>query len=158
MTNEAVRVRSAEPEDMSACFTVRRAVFVEEQKVPPDLEMDGLDGSALHVLAERAERVIGTGRLRVTQDGLAKLERICVVKPARGHGVGVLLVRALENAAANQGCAKVVLSSQLAVVHFYERLGFQGEGDVFMEAGIAHRRMSKPLRGSSPPTDGDPAS
>ena len=148
----AVRV-AEEPADREACFAVRKEVFVAEQRVPADLEYDEFDAVALHVLAVREDGVaLGTGRLlfgaaaagRTGGDlSVGSLGRLAVRKEARGLGVGVALVRGIEEAARELGLVAVDLHAQTSASGFYERLGYAGYGDEFWEAGIAHRAMRR---------------
>lgn len=122
---------------------VREQVFVCEQGVPPELELDELDPACRHAMAiDHSGGVIGTGRL--LPDG--HIGRMAVLGGWRGHGVGGRLLEALVAEAARQGFAQVVLNAQLAALGFYERFGFVAEGEVFMEAGIPHRAMRRLLR------------
>ncbi len=122
---------------------VRQAVFVVEQSVPAELEWDGQDEECLHVLAESSNRdVIGTGRLQPS----GKIGRMAVLRPWRGIGVGSALLRALIEAASALGIDEVYLHAQDRAVDFYDRFGFESEGDEFMEAGIPHRLMRRRVR------------
>ncbi|WP_405815736.1 GNAT family N-acetyltransferase [Streptomyces sp. NBC_01390] len=154
MIPSAYVVRVVEdPADREACFAVRKEVFVVEQQVPEDLENDEFDADALHVLAVREDGVaLGTGRLlygeaaagRTGGDpSLGSLGRLAVRKEARGLGVGVALVRGVEEAARGLGLAAVDLHAQTSAAGFYERLGYAGYGDEFYEAGIAHLSMRR---------------
>jgi len=117
---------------------VRRAVFVDEQKVPAEMELDEFDPPSLHALAFDGEgRVLGTGRL--LPDG--HIGRMAVVRQARGTGVGSALLQALMRAARARGDREVVLSAQTHAVPFYERFGFVAEGEPYDDAGIPHRSM-----------------
>ncbi|MGW0612179.1 GNAT family N-acetyltransferase [Streptomyces sp. NPDC002788] len=149
-------VRVAEdPADREACFAVRKEVFVGEQGVPQDLEYDVYDAGAVHVLAVREDGVpLGTGRLlsgdaAVAQTGtdpsVGSLGRLAVVSHARGLGVGVALVRAIEDAARVRGLTAVDLHAQTHALGFYERLGYEAYGQEYLEAGIAHRGMRRSL-------------
>ncbi len=134
----------ADPAELAAVLALREAVFVVEQSVPVDEEIDGLDGAARHVSLRLDGDVVGTARLRVV-DGVAKIERVAVDRSRRGHGLGRRVMGAIEAAAAEVGCAHARLAAQLRVLEFYEGLGYVAEGDVFLDAGIEHRWMSKPL-------------
>ena len=117
---------------------VRRAVFVDEQKVPAEMELDEFDPPSLHALAFDGEgRVLGTGRL--LPDG--HIGRMAVLRQARGTGVGSALLQALMQAARARGDREVVLSAQTHAVPFYERFGFVAEGEQYDDAGIPHRMM-----------------
>jgi len=117
---------------------VRHAVFVDEQKVPADIELDEFDPVSLHALAFDVEgRVLGTGRL--LPDG--HIGRMAVLRQARGIGVGRALLRALMQAARARGDREVLLSAQTHAIAFYERFGFVAEGEAYDDAGIPHRMM-----------------
>jgi predicted GNAT family N-acyltransferase len=135
-------------EGMDQVHAIRHEVFVVEQRVPAEVEWDGKDGRAVHVLAEGA----GTGRLLTGEDAakknggdpeLAVLGRLAVLAAARGSGTGARLVRALEDEAARLGLRGVYLEAQVHAVPFYERLGYAAYGPQFMDAGIAHRAMTR---------------
>ncbi|MFD7937242.1 GNAT family N-acetyltransferase [Streptomyces sp. NPDC059755] len=149
-------VRVAEdPADREACFAVRKEVFVGEQGVPEDLEYDAHDAGAVHVLAVREDGLpLGTGRLLYGQAvadrtggdlSVGSLGRLAVTREARGLGVGVALVRAIEEAARARGLAAVDLHAQTQALGFYERLGYAAYGPQDMEAGIPHRSMRRSL-------------
>jgi predicted GNAT family N-acyltransferase len=130
--------------DASRLRSVREAVFIREQGIPADLEWDEQDAGAIHVLAIAADgAAIGTGRLvRAGAVG-----RMAVLAAYRGQGVGQALLNALLEAAREQGHAEVTLSAQTAVHGFYQRLGFEPIGEIFLEAGIPHQRMRRRLWG-----------
>jgi predicted GNAT family N-acyltransferase len=128
-----------------AALALRRDVFVGEQGVPPEAELDAYDPTATHLVARVGGQVVGTLRWRVVAPGAAKIERVAVRRDLRGAGVGVALMEAALADLAAAGLAEAVLNAQLAVRSFYERLGFAAEGPVFDEEGIAHVRMRRPL-------------
>ncbi|NGO44011.1 GNAT family N-acetyltransferase [Streptomyces ureilyticus] len=150
----AVRV-AEDPADREACFAVRKEVFVVEQRVPEDLEYDAYDTDAVHVLAVREDGVpIGAGRLLFGEAAAAKtggdpgvgsLGRLAVLKPARGLGVGIALVRGIEDAARARGLTAVDLHAQTHALGFYERLGYVAYGPEYLEAGIPHQAMRRSL-------------
>ncbi len=121
---------------------IRRAVFIVEQDVPEDLEVDGLDGDARHVLAvDDADAPLATARVRFVDDA-AKIERVAVLKAARGRGVGQGIMRWIVNALSGEdSVAKLKLGSQTHAVKFYEKLGFEKHGAEYMDAGIPHYAM-----------------
>ena len=116
---------------------IRRRVFIEEQQVPQEEEWDGRDDLCLHFLAQRGDTALGTARL--LPDG--HIGRVAVLQEARGMGVGVALMQAAIAAAQHQGHPAVELTAQTHALAFYERLGFTAFGDIFLDAGIPHRRM-----------------
>ena len=124
---------------------LRVEVFVIEQGVPIELEWDEGDEVSIHAVAyDESGQAIATGRL--LPDG--HIGRMAVRKSARGRGIGSQVLKALLDEAAREGHAELVLHAQLHAWTFYERHGFVGEGEEFMEAGIAHRRMRLWLRGT----------
>lgn len=123
-----------EGEARQQCMSIRETVFVQEQGVPPELEMDEFDQQAQHALAVLEGVAVATGR--ILSDG--HIGRIAVLKQYRGRGIGAALVRCLTEYALQQGWRRVYLGSQLHAQAFYERLGFQRYGDVFLDAGIEH--------------------
>ena len=121
---------------------VRRAVFIEEQNVPTELEWDDADERAYHVLAMSDEGVpIGTGRLKLD----CHIGRMAVLKEWRGRGVGEALLKALLGLAEKEGCDVVRLHAQTHAIEFYARYGFTAVGAEFDEAGIPHRAMQLKL-------------
>ena len=124
-----------------AASAIRHEVFVDEQHVPVELELDAFDAVALHALAcdGGGYTALGTGRL--LPDG--HIGRMAVRRAARGGGVGSLLLLALMQQAQQRGDPAVVLHAQLAARGFYERHGFTPEGEVFMDAGIEHIAMRR---------------
>ena len=121
---------------------IRTEVFVEEQQVPAELEMDDMDALCLHAVAYEADGTpIGTGRL--LPDG--HIGRMAVRKTARGSGVGAALLQALMAQARARGDKLVALSAQTHAAPFYQRHGFAIEGEEFYEAGIAHINMQRNL-------------
>lgn len=122
---------------------VRRAVFVEEQGVPEELEWDGEDEAAVHVLAtDSGGQPIGTGRL-LRQGDRAHIGRMAVRREWRGRGVGSAILKALLAEVARSGLGGAFLNAQTYAVPFYERFGFKREGAEFLDAGIPHRRMTR---------------
>lgn len=128
--------------DMAAVRGLRKAVFVTEQSVPEELEWDGLDGEARHLLALDAGVAAGTLRWRRVGD-LGKVERVCVAAKQRGTGLGrQLMERALAEIRATPGLKGAKLGAQVEVIPFYERLGFVAYGPIYDDAGIPHRDMT----------------
>jgi predicted GNAT family N-acyltransferase len=139
---------------LADAHTVRRTVFIEEQGVSEAEEMDGRDEDAFHVVAyapsggdgdDRDHRPVGTARLRVPASGVAKPERVAVLEPCRGEGIGEQLMRAIEEEARERGCTQARLHAQTAVEEFYRDLGYETTSDVFQEANIPHVEMEKEL-------------
>lgn len=121
---------------------IRFAVFVDEQDVPAEIELDERDAACLHAVAWSPEdRPIGTGRL--LPDG--HVGRMAVMHAWRGKGVGGAILEALVAEAKRRGHAEVVLSAQVQAVDFYRKFGFEAFGPVYEEAGIPHQDMRRRL-------------
>lgn len=131
--------------DFEAALALRREVFIEEQDVPEDLEIDGRDEEATHFLARADGDPVGTARLRDYGEGVAKVERVAVRESHRGEGWGERIMSAVETYARDAGYDRIRLAAQVPVVGFYERLGHEVVSEEFMDAGIPHRSMEKPL-------------
>ena len=121
---------------------IRFTVFVKEQRVPAELEMDAHDPHCVHALAYADGRAIATGRL--LPDG--HIGRMAVLKEWRGRGAGRAMLRRLIDAARARGDRELVLSAQLHAVGFYRGEGFETQGPVYEEAGIRHQEMRLALR------------
>jgi len=120
---------------------IRYEVFVDEQNVPKELEIDGLDGKAKHVLTFVDDVPIGTGR--ILSDG--HIGRVAVLKNYRGLGIGKSIMKELIKCAQDMSLEKVWLSSQWHAHSFYLDLGFVCVGEVYKEAGIDHIKMFRAL-------------
>ena len=125
---------------------IRKAVFVDEQGIPADLEWDAADTTCVHALARnRLGLALATGRLLAHEPGTSKIGRMAVLPSQRGTGVGRQVLDALMAAAKARGDQSVLLYSQASAVPFYLRSGYQAEGEPFEEAGIPHLAMRKLL-------------
>ena len=137
------RVRTdGERED---ALDVRREVFIDEQGVPEHRELDGRDGAATHFVAYEGGRPVGAARLRGYEAATATVERVAVLGPERGRGIGRALMAVVEDTAADDGFDELLLHAQVPVVGFYERLGYEVTSGEFEEAGIPHREMRTEL-------------
>lgn len=141
--DEAVTIRLGSWDELRAqAAPIRFAVFVEEQRVPADLEIDDHDPLCLHAIACDAQgRPVATGRL--LPDG--HIGRMAVLREARGSGIGTAVLEALMRAARERGHREVVLSAQTHAVPFYARLGYATEGAVYDDCGIPHIDMRRAL-------------
>ena len=132
------------PDEFDVCYDLRKEVFVDEQNVPLELEMDEYDAIATHFLLRDGDTPLGTARL-LEKHGLAKIGRVAIVKSARGQGLGLRLMEAVLGEARRQGYDEAILEAQTYAIPFYERLGFVAEGDEFDDAGIPHFLMRRGL-------------
>lgn len=140
---QSFTVRSASwRDDLQSLQSLRRDVFIIEQRVPEELEWDDADAVSAHALALDAEgRPIGTGRL--LPDG--HIGRMAVLHGWRGRGVGSAIMAWLMNEARQRGMRELHLHAQIHAQGFYEKFGFAAHGQAFAEAGISHRKMSLSL-------------
>jgi predicted GNAT family N-acyltransferase len=130
-------------QDHNAMAKLRTDVFVDEQNVPVEVIMDGLDRGSVHVAAlDEAGGVIGTGRL-ILQEPVPRISRMVVVKSWRSAGVGGKILGKLCDVAKQRGFGEVMLHSQTHASPFYFKHGFLSHGSEFFEAGIPHQEMRK---------------
>jgi predicted GNAT family N-acyltransferase len=128
--------------DRDTLRALREQVFIIEQQVPRDIEWDGRDADALHVLGSLDGVPIACGRL--LPEG--KIGRMAVLAQHRGHGYGAAVLQALVDAASGRGLSEIYLHAQQHAADFYRRAGFEPEGEPFAEAGIPHIAMRRRLQ------------
>jgi predicted GNAT family N-acyltransferase len=125
---------------------IRTEVFIDEQRVPLEMEWDEADETSIHaVVFNRIGQGVGTGRLLPAHGGSAKIGRVAVNKVLRGSGVGRRVMEALMDAARARGDKEIVLHAQRTAEAFYRGLGFTVRGEEFEEAGIPHIEMARSL-------------
>lgn len=130
--------------EIDQAYTIRMKVFVDEQHVPPEIEIDEHDETAIHFIGYEDGEPIAASRLRFI-DGYGKLERICVLKAFRGKSNGKQLIQTMEKVIKEHGYEKAKLNAQTHAQPFYEKLGYRTVSDEFMDAGIPHVTMVKEL-------------
>ncbi|MFZ7944622.1 MULTISPECIES: GNAT family N-acetyltransferase [Bacillaceae] len=128
--------------ELDDAFSVRKIVFVEEQNVPLEEEIDQYEDDATHFVMYHQGLPVGAGRFRVI-DGYGKVERICVMKEARKTGAGKAIMKAIESHAQEQGLHKLKLNAQTQAIPFYAGLGYEVVSEEFLDAGIPHKTMMK---------------
>lgn len=135
----------ATAEDMAEVTALRTRVFVTEQGVPPEIEQDAADATAVHVLSrDGSGRVVATGRLLV-HGRTAGIGRMAADAAVRGRGHGGAVLAELHRQARRRGVVEVELHAQLSARGFYERAGYVAVGEEYEEAGIAHITMRRGL-------------
>ncbi len=132
-------------QELKEAFLVRKKVFVEEQGISEDIELDSHDDEALHMVVKDGERVIGTARVLFSSPNVAKIERMAILRPFRRKGIGSGIVSFLNEELRNRQISKVVLHAQHSAIAFYKSCGFVESGTPFYEAGITHLRMEMEL-------------
>jgi predicted GNAT family N-acyltransferase len=126
--------------------SIREAVFQIEQGIDSELEWDGLDQAAVHLVATIQGESAGVARLReIPGSPILKLERLAVLPAYRHQGIGGEMVHTAIAYSQTQGYAQIALHAQMRSVEFYKRLGFNPVGDPFDEAGILHLKMEQSL-------------
>lgn len=129
-------------EELEEAYRIRRTVFVEEQQVPLEEEIDDLESEADHFLLYDGKEPIGAGRFRAVDD-YGKVERICILKEKRKSGAGKVIMMGIEQFAKERGFQKLKLNAQSYAIPFYEKLGYQVVSEEFLDAGIPHKTMMK---------------
>lgn len=119
---------------------IRTVVFVKEQKVPRDIEMDEHENTSKHVIAFYGKKAVGCGRLRFLK-GKAKLERIAVLKRYRNKDFGTRILMYMVNYAKRKNPKEIYMHAQYYLRDYYKKLGFRPVGKIFYEAGIKHIEM-----------------
>lgn len=133
-----ITIRQAKTkEDYSLSLEIRRKVFIEEQSVPEDIEIE-FEDEAIHFIAFVDNIPVGTSRWRRTNQGI-KLERFAVLKDYRKMSVGTKMFQAILSDIFDE--KMIYLHSQENVIEFYRKLGFKESGDKFIEADIIHQKM-----------------
>jgi len=143
--NHLVVREASLPEEMPAICEIRYQVFQVEQGVAPELEFDGEDETARHLLAYLEGSPVGTARIRALSDRIVKVERVAVLKAVRGLGIGQKIMTTILDLLTQEVIAEVYIHAQEPVRVFYQNLGFEPEGEIFVEAGIPHVKMRKRL-------------
>ncbi len=139
-SNRMLNIHIATCNDREAVFALRFEVFVDEQNVPREIELDDEDAHAIHIIAEEQGVAVGCARV-ILSNTEAHIGRLAVKKAYRSNGIGSQICRFIINLCNEQGIRDIWLNSQLQAVSFYEKLGFVPIGDIFIEAEIKHIKM-----------------
>ncbi len=144
LNNDQITIHFADwnnPDDKKNLSTIRRSVFIEEQKVPESLEWDEDDKCSRHYLVFYKDKAIAVARLK--PDG--QIGRMAVLSDYRNSGIGSALLQFILKDIETSSLKQVFLHAQTTAIKFYERQGFIGHGEIFHEASIPHRAMLKKL-------------
>lgn len=131
--------------ELEEALDIRKRVFVEEQGISETLDLDGNDSSALHIIVKNGDIAVGTIRIRFLDNRQAKLERMAILKPSRGAGIGKGIITFLEEELRRRGIEQIALHAQYYVKDFYTKCGFRETGLPFLDADIQHIRMEKAI-------------
>ncbi len=144
LQKKMIKVKKIDASQLLEAYLIREKVFVEEQKVPKEDEIDSFESTCHHYLAfDGEEKAVGTARWRRTESGI-KLERFAVLKEYRGRGIGSKLVEVVLEDVKSERISEseqVYLHSQIDAVHLYEKFNFKKLGGKFDECGIMHYKM-----------------
>lgn len=132
------------PKEKALAMQIRFAVFVDEQKVPAELEIDEHEAAAIHFIGYDNDEPVGASRIRFVDD-YGKLERICILENHRGKHYGKQIIQAMENEIKRQNYNQAKLNAQTHAENFYHKLGYKTISEPFMDAGIPHIEMIKQL-------------
>ncbi|WP_449622516.1 GNAT family N-acetyltransferase [Robertmurraya sp. Marseille-Q9965] len=131
-------------QELKEAYRIRKIVFVDEQKVPEEEEIDHLEAESTHFLLWNDHEPIGAGRFRIV-DGYGKVERICVLQEKRKGGAGKVIMDGIEEHAKSRGLKKLKLNAQTHAIPFYSKLGYEVVSEEFLDAGIPHKTMVKEI-------------
>ncbi|WP_280769372.1 GNAT family N-acetyltransferase [Salipaludibacillus daqingensis] len=123
-------------------YSVRRQVFIIEQRVPEDIEVDDKEEQSIHFIAYEEKTPVGAGRIRIDGSS-AKAERVCVLADKRGKGIGAKIMVAMEHYSRENRLLSLKLNAQIQAEEFYKRLGYETVSDTFYDANILHVTMNK---------------
>ena len=133
-------------EEVLEILAIRRTVFIEEQDVSEERERDGKDKEATHFLVKFSGKAVGTARLQWLGKTKCKIERMAILKQYRKMGLGIELLKFIENYAKMHKVQELILHSQFYVKDFYKKLGYKPRGKIFLDAKIKHIEMVKRLK------------
>jgi predicted GNAT family N-acyltransferase len=150
LNNLEIFIKSWEKASIEA-YSIRQEVFIQEQGVPEEMELDEFDPGAVHVLAYQNGQCVATARLVRLDAKSAQIGRMAVLVASRGRGIGKAILKELIELAISKGISNLVLHSQVSAISFYEKLGFKAQGAIYDEAGIPHRNMILLLQRKSHP-------
>ena len=132
--------------EMLSCLSLRRTVFIEEQNVPENEEVDGDDPNCDHILLTISDDPVGAARLKY-YDNFVKVQRVCVLKNYRGQGIGSNIINfIIKHIEKNDIRNSVRLGSQIHALEFYKGLGFIEFGEEYLDAGILHKDMEYQIK------------
>jgi len=131
-------------DDHAQLKNIREKVFIQEQKVTPELEWDGMDEKAIHFLVFKDEEAIGCARAIVIKSQM-QLGRMAVLKEYRGQGAGSTLIEKAIVTAKLKQLSSIQISAQCNAINFYVKFGFEVMGDTYLDAEILHRDMTLEL-------------
>ncbi len=141
-----ITVKVVDWEEYPVIEIIRRRVFQDEQKVQPELDIDGKDRNCPQLIAYLDNAVVGTARIRYLDNKTAKIERLAVLSYARGNGIAKRIMQKALEVIVSEHISEVRIHAQEYIKGLHQQLGFEQVGEVFLEAGIPHVKMVKRLK------------
>ncbi|MFS0644585.1 GNAT family N-acetyltransferase [Siminovitchia sp. 179-K 8D1 HS] len=138
-------IQAKTEKQLREAYAIRKKVFVEEQHVPIEIELDEHETNASHFVLYDGDKPVGAGRFRIL-DGKGKVERICILPTHRGKGAGLKIMEKIEEFARSLHIEELVLNAQTSAIPFYKKLGYIVISEQFFDAGIPHRTMKKAVK------------
>lgn len=142
-------IRATTEDQLQDAYAIRKKVFVEEQHVPLEIEIDDHENDSSHFVLYDENKPVGAGRFRIL-DGKGKVERICILPSYRGKGAGLKVMKKIEEFARDLYIKELVLNAQTSAIPFYTKQGYEVVSEEFLDAGIPHRTMKKTIKHTSP--------
>ncbi|MBM7717336.1 GNAT family N-acetyltransferase [Siminovitchia sp. FSL H7-0308] len=142
-------IRATTEDQLQDAYAIRKKVFVEEQHVPLEIEIDDHENDSSHFVLYDENKPVGAGRFRIL-NGKGKVERICILPSYRGKGAGLKVMKKIEEFASDLYIKELVLNAQTSAIPFYTKQGYEVVSEEFFDAGIPHRTMKKTLKHTSP--------
>lgn len=142
-------IRATTEDQLQDAYAIRKKVFVEEQHVPLEIEIDEHENDSSHFVLYDENKPVGAGRFRIL-DGKGKVERICILSSYRGKGAGLKVMKKIEEFARDLYIKELVLNAQTSAIPFYTKQGYEVVSEEFLDAGIPHRTMKKTIKHTSP--------
>lgn len=140
---EAKWTTDLESKEYTDALQIRHDVFIIEQGVSLEEEIDELEDKTEHLVVYANSKPVAAARMLVLDNQTYKAQRVSVLKDARGKGYGAELMQQIEKRAKELGGEKITLGAQNTAIPFYEKLGYEVEGEEFLDAGIPHHTMTK---------------
>lgn len=126
-------------------LAIRKKVFIEEQHVPEEIEVDDLEDKTEHIVGYSNNLPVAAARVLPIYGNAWKIQRVAVLNHYRGRRIGQKMMLEIETCALNKELSELVLGAQDHAIDFYTKLGFVIEGKGYQDAGIPHHTMKKKL-------------
>lgn len=140
-------IRVSETWQQALVFDIRKKTFIEEQKIPQELEFDEIYGNSYnYVLITNNGEGIATARINVTNPDYGKIERVAVIPSYQQKGIGRQLIEACEKWILDLGFKHSVITSQIKAIGFYQKIGYRVNDSIHLESDIPIVYLEKNLK------------